>query len=412
MVRSAPPGMSDRQTPSLLAVSSQIPWPLNSGGHIRTFHLLRALAQVFRVHLLIGSTDTARNGVAELADAGIHCELVPIAGTSLARDALTAARSRMSGHPYVLYGRHYHRRVHQRARDICRVDPPAVLYLDHLDSLGYADSSPGSLRVLDLHNVYSLIAARGAEGRGLLARSYLRGEARLLRSVESDACAAVDLIFAVSEQERAYYERLGRAAVHLVPNGVDCDAYAGLPTGRPGRSLILYVGTMSWEPNARAASYLATHVFPAVRRRYPDAHLRVVGRNPPDSLRALDIDGVEVVGEVPSLAPHLDEAAVLAVPLEVGGGTRLKILEALAAGLPVISTPIGAEGLDLVSDEHLVIAGHEQFTGALITLLGDVDTATRLATAGRAAVRVRYDWKMIGASAADAITSADRQRGR
>src|SRR6185295_13963861 len=141
-------------------------------------------------------------------------------------------------------------------------------------------------------------------------------------------------LMTVSDEECRHFADLGAGSVHLVPNGVDCAQYARLATGRHGASpLVLYIGTMSWAPNASAARYLATDVLPAVRARIPGARLRIVGKNPPADLQRLDgVDGVEVTGGVPDVQPHLEAAALLAVPLETGGGTRLKILEAFAAG--------------------------------------------------------------------------------
>jgi glycosyltransferase involved in cell wall biosynthesis len=162
---------------------------------------------------------------------------------------------------------------------------------------------------------------------------------------------------------------------------------------------------MSWPPNAEAALLLANDVLPAVRRRVTGARLRIVGRNPPAEVKSAAADEVEVTGGVESVIPHLRDAALLAVPLEAGGGTRLKILEALASGLPVVSTPIGAEGLDLTDGEHLLIATREQFAEAIVRLLNDRSFGTRLARNGRTAVRQRYDWTAIGQKAAAAIAA-------
>jgi glycosyltransferase involved in cell wall biosynthesis len=123
-------------------------------------------------------------------------------------------------------------------------------------------------------------------------------------------------------------------------------------------------------------------------------------------------DGVEVTGEVPDVLPHLEEAALLAVALESGGGTRLKILEALAAGLPVVSTPVGAEGLDLVAGEHLVIAERAVLADAITRVLADRSAGATMARNGRALVRRLYDWSAIGAEAAEALSAAVRGSAR
>jgi polysaccharide biosynthesis protein PslH len=382
-----------------------MPWPLDSGGHLRTFHLLRALTKRFEVHLLAPSGTSDASAAGALRSAGIHAHGANVKARTPLRDAFKVISSRFRGRPYAMYARHDYAAMRDDVQRFCEREHPSVLYLDHLDSLNYADCCGRALKVLDLHNIYSLIADRAAESRAGLARWYLRGEAALLRAAEREASTRPDILFAVSDQERDYYQVRGNKPVHLIPNGVDCEAYGALPEGRTGEPIVLYLGSMSWPPNAEAALFLANDVLPVVHRRVPGARLRIVGRNPPAQVRSAAADGIEVTGSVESVIPHLRDATLLAVPLEAGGGTRLKILEALAAGLPVVSTPIGAEGLDLTDGEHLLIATREQFAESIVRLLDDRSVGIRLARNGRAAVRQRYDWTAIGQKAAAAIAA-------
>jgi glycosyltransferase involved in cell wall biosynthesis len=161
---------------------------------------------------------------------------------------------------------------------------------------------------------------------------------------------------------------------------------------------------MSWPPNIHAARILAREILPEVRTKFPQARLRIVGRDPTPAVRELQtLPGVEVTGTVPSIVPHLAEAHVLAVALESGGGTRLKILEAFAAGLPVVSTSVGCEGLRAGHDEHLIIAGRSGFADALVEVLGDKTRANTLARKARALAVESYDWTSIGQSACRAL---------
>jgi len=234
---------------------------------------------------------------------------------------------------------------------------------------------------------------------------YLRHEARLLRRRERDAARGCDAVLAVSDEEARVYRGLGARAVTLAPNGVDCAAYADLPTGRPHAApTLLYVGPMSWAPNAAAVTFLAREVMPRLRSVVPDARLRIIGRDMTSAVQALaDGDGVDVLGMVPSMPPHLLEASVLAVPLETGGGTRLKILEAFAAGLPVVSTAVGCEGLRVVDREHLVVADRAGFAEALIAALRDPAAGAERAARARALARDCYDWRMVGVTACASI---------
>jgi glycosyltransferase involved in cell wall biosynthesis len=226
--------------------------------------------------------------------------------------------------------------------------------------------------------------------------------------MEERAARSVEVLCAVSEAEGMHFQALGGRAVYVVPNGVDCQAYAALPTGRAsGQPLLLYIGTMSWGPNVSAARFLARAVLPQVRQAFPDAGLRIVGKDPTAEVRALAaLPGVEVTGGVPDVIQHLREAALLAVPLDSGGGTRLKILEAFAAGLPVVSTPVGCEGLRVIHGQHLWVAPRDAFAAGVCTVLGDDSLAGHLAEKGRALARAAYDWRRIGAVACAAVEAA------
>ncbi len=407
---SAPLEASDRR-PAMLAVTSQLPWPLDRGGHLRTFHLLRTLARAFRVRLVTtASCDplARRDGIAALEERGIEVQAVAISPRRLAREVLRAGTAALHCEPYVLYRRHDQRPVWTALREQFASDRPDVYYLDHLDSFVFARLRSHVPVVLDLHNIYSQLVQRSArEAEQVLTRFYLEREARLLQRLEARAVRSVDVVLAVSEGDAAHFTGLGARAVHVVPNGVDCSAYAALPTAqRTGPPLLLYLGAMSWAANAHAARFLASVVLPQVRARIPSARLRIIGADPPPEVRALRADpGVEVLGAVPDVIPHLRAAHVLAVALKAGGGTRLKILEAFAAGVPVISTPIGCEGLDVADGTHLLIAPRERLADGTLSLLADPGRARAFATSARALVRQRYDWQTVGIAAQAAIAS-------
>jgi glycosyltransferase involved in cell wall biosynthesis len=394
-------------------VTSELPWPLNTGGHLRTYHLLCAFARRFRVRLVVPEIGGQEEAVAVLRQAGIDVRPSAVGPRRPWREALRVAGAALRGEPYVLYRRHYHAAVHSALRAELGREAPDLVYLDHLDPLVYWDRRPPVPVVMDLHNIYSTLAARtGGELRGLRSL-YLKREARLLADRERRAARMTDALLSVSEEEAGYFRDLGGRAVHVVPNGVDCAAYSSLPTGRRGAPLLLYVGAMSWLPNACAAKFLATEVMPGLRRRFPAARLRVVGRDPtPEVLALRGLPGVEVTGTVKSMLPHLEEATALVVPLESGGGTRLKILEAFAAGLPVVSTAVGCEGLRVRHGEHLLIAERAQFTEGLTALLDGDRLGPELATRARALVNERYDWRTVGESACAVLAGMCPGNGR
>lgn len=391
---------------SILAVSSEIPWPLDSGGHLRTFHLLRALGSRHRVRLVVPSTISDGAGVAALETHGVQVVSAPVAPRTRLREGVRALGAAVRHQPYVLYLRHEHAAVWGALRGAILRETPDLLYLDHLDSVIYRRVAPEVPAVVDLHNVYSSLVRRSAEEHsGFLTRGFLRREARLLSGVEKGACDEATLLLTVSEGDRDHFERLGARAVTVIPNGVDCAAYEGLPIQkRIDPPVVLFVGALTWGPNVAAATYLARVVMPDLRQRIAGCRLRLVGRDPSAAVRALgDLPGVEVIGSVPDVVPQFRDASVLAVSLMSGGGTRLKILEAFAAGLPVVSTPVGCEGLNVTCGKHLLVTELGAFSEGLSTVLNDPDLSLRLAAEARAWVRRDYDWSSIGRMVCSAV---------
>ncbi len=409
--------MKTQSEGSILAVTSEPPWPLNSGGHLRTFHLLRSLSQRFRVRLVIPVPRAGESVIDALERAGMNVVPVEMEPRSSWNESCRAARAAVAGEPYVMFRRHDHRRIRDELARQAAIEQPDLYYLDHLDSLVYSNLSGMSPVVLDLHNVYSLLVRRvSGEQRSWWKRLYLEREASLLARIESHAVKRADEIMTVSEQEAAHFRQLGARTPTVVPNGVDCSAFEDLPTGREGRPfLILYVGDMSWGPNIGAAVFLGHEVLPKLRTRLPGVQLRIVGRNPTPEVKSLaQLPGIEVTGGVPSIKPYLLDAQVLAVPLDSGGGTRLKILEAFAAGLPVVSTSVGCEGLLVNHETHLLVAERDRFADELLRLFSEIPLAHRLATRARDLARDRYDWTIVGEAACDLVSEliACRREGR
>jgi glycosyltransferase involved in cell wall biosynthesis len=317
--------------------------------------------------------------------------------------------------PYVMYARHHHTAVRRRLQFEVVTRRPDLLYLDHLDGLSYASSHGDLPIVIDMHNVYSQLAARAAAEADIMQRPYLVYQASLLARMEERAARIAHTILAVSEADAAYFARLGAARVIVVPNGVDCDRYADSPCGqRKDPPTLLYVGTLSWPPNAHAAQFLGTDVLPRVRERIPNARLAIVGKEPTEELLALarSNEHITVSGNVHDVGPYFRAAHVLAVPLQAGGGTRLKILEAFAAGCPVVSTPVGCEGLAARDGEHLLVRDRSAFADAVVDILLNVDAAARRAQRARQLACERFDWMVVGARASQAVESAAIHSGR
>jgi glycosyltransferase involved in cell wall biosynthesis len=250
-------------------------------------------------------------------------------------------------------------------------------------------------RVVMAHNVESVIWRRYAETeRNPLKRWYIAKQYRKYLRFEREALARADLTIAVSDLDADRFRRdLGVPRVDVVDNGVDT-AYFTPEEGTREPATMLFLGSLEWRPNLDGVAQLLDHVFPAVQRGLPQARLLLVGRNPPAWLhRAADRPGVELHANVPDVRPFLARAGLMVVPLRIGGGSRLKILEALAAGVPVVSTRVGAEGLHLDGERHFYqVEDIADLTPAILKAARSPREARARAEAGRRQVLRLYDW--------------------
>jgi glycosyltransferase involved in cell wall biosynthesis len=185
----------------------------------------------------------------------------------------------------------------------------------------------------------------------------------------------------------------------VVPNGVDTEQFQPGPEAA-GPPHLVFTGAMGWQPNAEAMIYFCREILPAVRAHFPDVQLSIVGLQPPAEVVALGQQpNIHVTGFVPDVRPYIAEATVYIAPLKLGSGTRLKILEAMAMGKAVISTTIGAEGLEVTDGRHLLIADSAaDFASRICELLADPGRRQALGQAGRALVEACYDWRAVAAS--------------
>jgi glycosyltransferase involved in cell wall biosynthesis len=214
---------------------------------------------------------------------------------------------------------------------------------------------------------------------------------------ERNAVRRFHHVIAVSEHDRSLMEAwVEGSRITVVPTGVDLEQYRPDFDHKPEAPIVMFVGAMDWEPNVDAMEYFCDQIWPSVLVQTPAARLRIVGRNPGDRVRRLASDSVQVTGRVPSVAEHLREASAVVVPLRIGGGTRLKIYEAMAAGKAVVSTSIGAEGLDVHHGRDIVLADSPRsFADAVVMLLRD-DNLRRRYERSAAELAAQYDWSAIG----------------
>jgi len=213
---------------------------------------------------------------------------------------------------------------------------------------------------------------------------------------ERSALGKFDHIIAVSEHDRQQFLAMASdCCVSVVPTGVDTQKYLPAPPATANPPRVVFTGSMDWEPNIDAVTYFCSDVFPNIRAEFPSVVFQIVGRNPHSSVEQLASDSVEVTGTVPAVSKYLREASVIVVPLRIGGGTRLKIFEAMAVGKAVVSTSIGAEGLDVQGGRDLILADDaKSFAKSVCLLLRDAQARRRYEEAA-AKLAAQHDWSNI-----------------
>jgi glycosyltransferase involved in cell wall biosynthesis len=253
--------------------------------------------------------------------------------------------------------------------------------------------------ILFQHNVEAQIWRRHVEyAASPLRRAYFRNQYIRMQRYERQVCRAVKRIIAVSEDDAAAMRsEYGVSDVQAVPTGVDVEYFAPPREAEPGSDLV-FVGSMDWMPNVDGIEWFVRQVLPLIRRSRPDCGLTIVGRRPGAGIRKLAAGDsrIRVTGTVPDVRPYLWDACASIVPLRIAGGTRLKIYEAMAAKVPVASTTIGAEGLDVRHGENILIADSpDEFADACLALLADAARRRSLASAAWAMVSSCYSWEAV-----------------
>jgi sugar transferase (PEP-CTERM/EpsH1 system associated) len=395
----------------ILWLKSDLLLPLDKGGKLRTWHLMRHLARRHEItYLAFKEPDQPEADVEGMKEVASRVETIarsdPAKGTL--RFYADAAMHLFDPLPYAV-GKYRSGAYRRRLAQLVDEQPFDLVVCDFLVPAVNLPKRLPCPAVMFTHNVESEIWRRHAETKSSLAGRllYAAQHRRMLR-YERQTLARFDGILAVSDADCDTFARLYPGAiaqpVHVVPTGVDTDYFAPAPSDLHSRELV-FTGSMDWLPNEDAMLYFCRDVLPAIRAEVGDAHLSVVGRTPTPAVKKLAEErGVTVTGRVDDVRPYMKDAAVYIVPLRIGGGTRLKIFEAMAMGKAVVSTTIGAEGLPVADGQHVVLADDAAaFARAVVGLLRDVERRRRLETAARALVVERYDWSAVAGELEEAL---------
>lgn len=379
-------------------VSPRQCWPAVSGAKLREYHLARALGE---------HADLTYVYFMDPASPALRAEDVPfcreVIGVPRPKSYSAGRIARGIAGKWPLPVENYTSSAMIRALlDVAGANRFDLFHLDSIHMAACADALsravPDFRAVYDWHNIESEAMLRFASGpEAMLKRAYAWMTARRLMALERNLLNTALGHLVCSQRERdQLIAATPQARISVIENGVDTSRFQPVESNS-GRRRLVYVGQMSYHANAEAAVRFTRAIWPGVRTVRPDLKLTIVGSNPGPEVLALAADeGVEVTGTVPDVGPYYADAFAAIVPLRVGGGTRLKILEAMAAGVPVISTALGAEGLAVNPGVDITIAEADADWAAAIQALSDPETWRAFAERGRELAVSRYDWRHIG----------------
>lgn len=394
---------------NLLMVVPTVPYPAVWGYAQRCFQLARQLARRHRVTMVCYALDDQASDVIDLAE-HVH-EIVTVVQTPTAgwRRRLGQLRSIWSRDPY--HSRGSRTSAMQATIDELVTSRRVDAVIIESSQMGWLSVPAGVPVYVDEHNIESELLERMARSeRSAVRRAFYQLEYRRYRRFEeavwdrSAGCAATS-----SRDASMITSRRPEVPVAVVPNGVDIEQFSA-GSGDPVPNRLVFTGLLDYRPNYDGIRWFLDEVYPLVRRLHPSVELQIVGHGSPEILRALRRPGVEVTGRVPDLRVHLDQAAVAIVPLRIGGGTRLKVVEAMSMGRAIVSTSLGAEGIDVVHDAQILLADTaSDFAAAVVALLDDPGRRARLGTSARRLAIDEYSWER-SADQLDVLLERCRER--
>ena len=363
----------------VLGLFPSVPYPADTGGALRSLSMMRALDGAFDL------TAMAWGKGASALGRTLEGRVMAVKRGGPVDQLFAEAMGFVLGCPagYARYGwfpSSLQRLLEREQFDAIHFDHPhTALSWPLIRKL-----QPHAKLVLDAHNVEAEIIERVADQSPRWQRPAMRWQAGRIRQLESELARQLDMVFACSDRDAAAFEEMGATNVRVVPNAIPPLKPAAVAERRD----LIFVGSLDWRPNADAAIELAREIWPRCQPLLPGARLIIVGRNPPPQVQALASHDVIVTGSVASVQPYLDGAFATAIPLRAGSGTRIKILEAWAAGVPVVASRIAAEGLPYEDGRDIMLAEEPgQFARSLVQLWRDRPMAEQLIHAARRTVR-------------------------
>jgi sugar transferase (PEP-CTERM/EpsH1 system associated) len=386
----------------ILWIKTELLHPIDKGGKIRTYNMLRELKRDHQITYL--TLDDGSAGASEREAAREYChELVCVRHQP--REKFTAGFyfellfNLVSSLPYAIK-KYQSARMRREISDRVKSEKVDLVVCDFLAPSANVPFAASCPTVLFQHNVEAMIWKRHYEVQSNpVKKVYLFTQWLKMRAFERQMCRRFNSVVAVSSEDRAQMQNeYGVESVFDVPTGVDTNFFCPSGKEKPEPHSLVFTGSMDWLPNEDAIRYFTEEIMPLVKRAIPDVTLTVVGRNPYPSLVELAKrdSSIAVTGRVDDVRPYMERAAAYVVPLRIGGGTRLKIYEAMAMGKAIVSTTIGAEGLPLQDGKELLLADSaESFAASVVRLLNDKVLAEAIGRRAGIVVREDFGWEEV-----------------
>ncbi|MAS36807.1 MAG: glycosyl transferase family 1 [Anaerolineaceae bacterium] len=381
----------------VLLLTQVLPYPPDSGPKVKTYYVLKYLAQHHQVTLVSFVRDSDQP--AYIRHLETLCErvvTVPIT-RSKTRDLRFLGESLLNGQPWMML-RDERPEMRQALADLAAGEPFDIVHADQLNMGQYALPFENSRKVLDLHNALWMLYKRTAETSALTdpMKYILTRDWPLLKRYEGDLCRQFDAVTAVTDEDcQLLVEAGARDDITVIPIAIDTDEQAQV-NRRPSGPHITHIGTMYWPPNIQGITWFLENVYPLIKEQVPDVRCTLIGSRPPESIvqRSHTDRTLTVTGYVEDPQPFMEDSSMMIVPLLAGGGMRVKILNALAQGIPMVSTTIGSEGIKVSHEKDILIADEPaEFAQQCVRLLTDYELNTRLTQAGRQTAEQYYDYR-------------------
>lgn len=411
----------------ILFLSQIVPYPPHGGVLQRGFNIIREIAKRNEVHLLAFNhpdvLGTERLVVESKTVLGAYCKTVEYVDLWPKRSKFHRYAGYLwgavSGLPFSVLA---HRSVRFRSaiERILKAEQIDIVHYDTLALAQFRDMADGLPRVLTHHNIESqLMERRSGRESNIFARAYTGQQAEKIRSYELEQCGKFDLNITVSDADAAQLKTMiPGLSTAVVPNGVDIEYFMSANGNSATEPAMIYTGGMNMYANRDAILHFLEHIWQRVKAEIPGLRFYAVGQDPPPELhRIAERDnGVVVTGYVDDIRPYVTRSSVYVVPLRVGGGTRLKILDAMAMGKAIVSTTVGAEGIHTTDGKNILLADHpEDFAARVVTILRSPELRLRLGREARKLVECEYSWSTVGKGLQnvyeDVLARARKNRG-